>query len=398
MTDIKIGFIGCGKLGLPCAEVFSEIADVVCFDLIPHESPCVRFVDSISKLDDRDIIFIAVQTPHVQDYDGTKPVGDLPPKDFDYSSLIDVINDITNCISPKTMIVIISTVLPGTIRYYFSEFLNKYTLIYNPYLIAMGTVKEDMRDPEMIIVGTKDGDVSSSAVKLLETLYAKITKQTKARFIVGTYEEAESIKIFYNTFISTKIAIVNMIQDVAERIPHINVDVVTKALAESDRRIMSPAYMKAGMGDGGPCHPRDNIALRYLANKLSLPYDFFSMIVVAREYQAENMAKKLLLYGNNIIILGKAYKPNTCLTAGSYSLLVGHYVELHGGTISYYDPCTGDTVIPVANNTKPVYLLASQADWVASFPFEKGSFIVDPWRNYKSADNSITVIQYGNSR
>ena len=82
------------------------------------------------------------------------------------------------------------------------------------------------------------------------------------RYVIGTWDECECIKVFYNTFISTKIGLVNMIQDVAEKQGNINVDVVTTALAKSDQRIMGPSYMKAGMGDGGACHPRDNIALR----------------------------------------------------------------------------------------------------------------------------------------
>ena len=82
------------------------------------------------------------------------------------------------------------------------------------------------------------------------------------RYEVGTWDEAECIKVFYNTFISAKIGLVNMIQDVAVKQGNINVDVVTNALAKSSMRIMGPKYMTAGLGDAGPCHPRDNIALR----------------------------------------------------------------------------------------------------------------------------------------
>ena len=113
------------------------------------------------------------------------------------------------------------------------------------------------------------------------------------RYIHGTYEEIESLKIFYNTFITTKITLCNMIQDVSHKLGNMNVDVVTKALAESTMRIMSPKYMKAGMGDGGSCHPRDNIALKYLAEKLELGYDLFGGLIKAREEQARNMAQYL---------------------------------------------------------------------------------------------------------
>ena len=71
------------------------------------------------------------------------------------------------------------------------------------------------------------------------------------------------LKYSYNTFISAKIGLVNMIQDVAERQGNIDVDVVANALRESDQK-NHRTYMN-GMGDGGACHPRDNIALRYMA-------------------------------------------------------------------------------------------------------------------------------------
>jgi len=119
-----------------------------------------------------------------------------------------------------------------------------------------------------------------------------------------------------------------MIQDVAERQGNINVDVVTEALAQSDKRIMGPQYMTAGMGDGGACHPRDNIALRWMSQQLDLGYDIFDCIMQARDIQAENLATVLVTESQNndypIVIHGKAYKPNVAYTEGSYSMLVGH--------------------------------------------------------------------------
>ena len=98
-----------------------------------------------------------------------------------------------------------------------------------------------------------------------------------------------------------------MIQDVAERNGNINCDVVANAIAKCTQRIMGEAYMKPGMGDGGPCHPRDNIALRYLAEKLDLGYDLFDAIVTAREVQAKRLAEKLISFNMPIVILGKSF-------------------------------------------------------------------------------------------
>jgi UDPglucose 6-dehydrogenase len=152
-----------------------------------------------------------------------------------------------------------------------------------------------------------------------------------------------------------------MIQDVAVKQGNINVDVVTDALAKSSMRIMGPKYMTAGMGDAGPCHPRDNIALRYLAETLDLGYDLFDAIMTAREQQAKNMARfiydtaKQAGYLNSVYIHGKAYKPNVAYTEGSYSLLVGHYLEEMGVKPYYIDPLTEEIHIQFAVG---VFLLA----------------------------------------
>jgi UDPglucose 6-dehydrogenase len=222
--------------------------------------------------------------------------------------------------------------------------------------------------------------------------------QNNPRYELGTWEEAESIKIFYNTFISTKVAIVNMIQDVAERVDNMCVDVVTGALERSTYRITGPAYMKAGMGDGGACHPRDNIALRYLAEKLDLGYDLFDSIMTAREIQAENMAKTCLKFGKNVTIIGKAYKPKVPYTHGSSSMLVGHYVEQHGGTVNYYDEHTGD--IDLAEDWTEVYLIGYWDEYVENIKFKPETIatIIDPWRQMTTEYYSGNVIHYGNSR
>ena len=95
-----------------------------------------------------------------------------------------------------------------------------------------------------------------------------------------------------------------------------NVDKVTEALSKSTMRIISSKYMKAGMGDGGSCHPRDNIALRWLAKDLGLGYDLFESIITAREKQAENMALAILEHGKAVCFSSDSYKPGTDMIDG----------------------------------------------------------------------------------
>jgi len=205
-----------------------------------------------------------------------------------------------------------------------------------------------------------------------------------------------SIKIFYNTFISAKIGLVNMIQDVAEKSGNINVDIVTNALAKSTDRIMGPKYMTAGMGDGGACHPRDNIALRHLAKELDLEYDLFDSIMTAREIQAKNLAKRCLANGKKITIVGKAYKPGVPYLNGSYSLLVGYYIEQLGGEVNYYDVNTQD--INLREDWSEVYLIGYWEEYVSTIKFPIWATVIDPWRKITHEQHHGEIIHYGNTR
>ena len=215
--------------------------------------------------------------------------------------------------------------LPVTIRKRILPITNKYTQVgYNPFFIAMGTTIDDFLYPEIILFGSDNKLVSQKAENFYRTL-------TNSPFFETTIENAELIKDVYNTFISTKIAYINSITEMCHRLPNTSIDEVTRALSLSTKRIISSSYMKGGMGDRGACHPRDNIALRWLAKELDLGYDIFESIMSAREKQAENMAKAILKYGKDIHFTSDTYKPNTTLVDGSYSLLVQYYVKKHGG-------------------------------------------------------------------
>lgn len=384
---MKVGFIGVGKLGKEAAEVMHEAGhDVLGYDTriindCKHEMTWV--LEDVCK--HGEIIFIAVPTPHDPAYDGSQPMAQLPPKDFDYTIVQGILNEINNYTNKSQLVVLISTVLPGTTRNEFYPLVRNYRFIYNPYLIAMGTVKEDMVKPEMVIIGTEDGRVTGDANILID--FYKTFVDANARYEIGTWDEAEAIKIFYNTFISAKLSLVNMIQDIAEKNGNMNTDVVTRALERSTNRITGPAYMKAGMGDGGSCHPRDNIALRYLSQRFGLGYDLFDSIMKTREVQAKNLADKLVRQSRQhnlpIIIMGKSYKPGVEYTDGSYSVLVGYYVNF-----TYKENVDFDKIEEPA-----VYLLGHRGVFNNTI-FPQGSIVVDPWRERKLND----TIYYGGKK
>jgi UDPglucose 6-dehydrogenase len=245
-----------------------------------------------------------------------------------------------------------------------------------PYLIAMGTVSWDIINPEMIMIGSAEGK-ANPRIQMLADFY-NILCDNSPRLETGTFEDVEAMKVFFNTFVSTKIALVNMIQDVGQKLKHMDVDKVTQALAKCDQKIMSPAYMKPGMGDGGACHPRDNIALRWLAKELNLGYDIFETVMTAREKQAENMAKEILKHGNNIHCTSDFYKPGTNQVDGSSSLLLQHYIVKHGGQITNGFDSPIEVIVRIHESDK--------------FEVDETTIIFDPWRTYPPGPN---VIYYG---
>ena len=407
-----IGFIGLGKLGMDAAEVMATKHKVSGYDIVPRTSDSVCVVPTIKDVvEGNDIVFIAVPTPHSKEYDGSIPSAHLDPKDFDYTIVKECITEANKYMTKNQLLVLISTVLPGTTRREFVPLINNTRFIYNPYLIAMGSVKWDMVNPEMLMIGTEDGSTTGDA-KLLTDFYETIM-ENNPRTVVGTWDECECIKVFYNTFISAKIGLVNMIQDVAEKQGNINVDIVTDALAKSTMRIMGPKYMTAGMGDAGGCHPRDNIALRYMAQSLDLGYDLFDSIMGAREIQAENIAKRLVKEassrGMSIVIHGKAFKPEVEYCVGSYSTLIGYYVKKRGYSVKYIDPIADDktdviseihgpSVILWAHNRRITYDYTGQSANTKPYcDIPPGSVIIDPWRTLESTTD-IEVIHYGNTR
>ena len=405
----NVGFIGVGKLGLACAEVMAEQYNVTGYDIYPKTSDKIKIVSDLKDaVLEKDIVFIAVQTPHDPIYGGEQPITHLKNVDFNYSIVENVLKQVNCWAKPNQLVVLISTVLPGTTRERLQPLITNARFIYNPYLIAMGSVEWDMVNPEMVIIGTEDGSLTGDARELID--FYKPLMKNDPRYEVGTWDEAECIKVFYNTFISAKIGLVNMIQDVAVKQGNIDVDVVTNALARSSMRIMGPKYMTAGLGDAGPCHPRDNIALRYLAEKLDLGYDLFDAIMHAREKQAKLMALALVqqaeLYDLPIFIHGKAYKPDVTYIEGSYSLLVGHYCREFGYEPTYIDPLTEDSVpqevrgvVLLAHNRRITYGYAGVTERQSQYClFLKGSVIVDPWRTYTNSDTDIKVLHYGNTR
>ena len=394
---MKVGFIGLGKLGLPCAlaiesfgyEVFGydiskNVEEILEKKQLPYreagaeeylQKHNINFCSVEDVVKNSDIIFIPIQTPHHPMYEGTTRLPDIRV-DFSYLHLKDGIQNLAKEIEKNgedKIIVIISTVLPGTIRREIKPLLNKHMkLCYNPFFIAMGTTIRDFLNPEFILLGVED----KWAANKVKEFYGVVNKGRPV--YECTIEEAEMIKVTYNTFITMKICLANTVMEMAHKLDNVNCDNVMKALFMAHERVMSPKYLLGGMGDGGGCHPRDNIALRWLAKELSLGYDMFESIMTAREKQAETMAIAILKHGKNIAFTSDSYKPGTNLVDGSSSLLLQHYVKKHGGII-----------VDGVDEPVEVIVRIHESDQVTA---DNNTIIFDPWRSYPEAEN---VVHYG---
>ena len=412
---MKIGFVGLGKLGLPVAlAVESKGHDVIGYDIsenvkniieakkIPYkeiwaqdylDKSNIKFESLDNVVEHSEIIFVPIQTPHDPLYEG---ITRIPNKrvDFDYSYLKAGMKKLSDSIEKQKkdkVVIIISTVLPGTIRQEIKPLLGKHTKIcYNPFFIAMGTTMKDFLYPEFILFGVDDLDAADKAEKFYRTI-------NNATFFKTTIENAELIKVSYNTFISTKIAFINTIMEMCHKLPNTNIDDVTNALMLGNKRLISGAYLRGGMGDGGGCHPRDNIALSWLARKLNISNDFFDQIMKQREKQTEwlvSLIKENQIKDKKTYILGKSFKPETNIQTGSPSILLDNLLKESGINAIMYDPYV-DSSKPVFE--KGVYFIGTQHEVFERFNFPKGSIILDPFRMINKDLNDVKVIRIGDN-
>lgn len=178
-----------------------------------------------------------------------------------------------------------------------------------------------------------------------------------------------------------------------------NVDDIYKALSLATDRIISPKYLKAGMGDGGGCHPRDNIALSFLAKRIGLSYDIFESLMIAREKQTEWLANLIIESRREtklpVVLLGKAFKPEINLVEGSPAILLANILKEKGVRFKHYDPLVNSDPSEIANLKPAIYFIATQHNCFKDYKFPKGSVVIDPFRYIPDQGKSVRVIRLG---
>jgi UDPglucose 6-dehydrogenase len=352
--------------------------------------------DPASLVANADVIFVAVQTPHPPDYDGTVPVP-KETKDFDYSYLVSAVRQLSRAadLQQKNItIAVVSTVLPGTCDRLLRPLLTpRVRLVYTPSLISLGSVAENLLDPEFVILGADSYEDAHEVMEVYSTLH---TRPVLSMSITS----AELTKVAYNTYTSMKIVFANTVLEIAEK-TGADTDDVTNALSQATSNLMSPKYMKGGMGGGGYCHPRDVIAMSWLADRLDLSSDLFGFLAHAREDQSRWLAsvvvEQRMLTGLPVVILGNAYRPNSDLAGGSAALLL--FTQLSSLVpLNMIDPVTSENQtweeVEKIVSRPSVFMIGCAHRGFTRIQFAPGSVVIDPSGTICD-QQGVTVIRLG---
>ena len=401
--------MGLGKLGLPVAlaieskghqvygyDVSPAVLETITSRVLPYkevgaqellEKTHITWATPLEMAHECDIVFLAIQTPHDPKYEGATRIPE-ERVDFNYDHLKAAAGKISEAAKEagrEIIVVIISTVLPTTLEREIYPLLNEFVhLCYNPFFIAMGTVVPDFLNPEFVLLGVKDQKTADKVKEFYATIHDK-------PFAEMPVVDAELTKVAYNTFIGMKIVFVNTLMEICQKVGG-NVDNVTDAVKKATERLISPKYLSAGMGDGGGCHPRDNIAMSHIARKLSLSHDFFEDLMLAREHQTEWLAdivvEKASASGLPVIILGKSFKPETNIQTGSPAILLANLLQEKGIEFKHIGE---EEAIEVQ---KAVFFIATKHAVYQGIKFPTDSIVIDPF-GYIEYQRGVDLISIG---
>lgn len=431
----NISVIGLGKLGLCMAACFAEKGykvigvdiDINKIEKINNgispveETGLARLIkknqhnlkatgDHKEAIFNTDITFIVVATPSLAD-------GSFSNEYLERA--LHIIGDALKKKKAYHLVVITSTVMPQTTEKVVKFILERtsgkkcgkgFGLAYNPEFIALGSVIHDFLNPDFILIGEvnkKDGDI-------LEEIYKK-TCENNPRFARMSPVNAEITKIALNCYITTKITFANSIATLCEKVKGTNAHIITQALG-LDSRIGSK-YLKPGLGYGGPCFPRDNVAFAAFARILETKAKLAEVVDEVNRDQVlrivdkiKDILKELNKNNGRIGILGLSYKPNTSIIEGSQALNVVQILLNEEYSVSVYDPQAqenarsvfGDAVRYARNKEdclRDVDLGVILVPWeeFSKIDFKKlkrGIVILDCWRLLSLIDENEIDIRY----
>jgi UDPglucose 6-dehydrogenase len=247
-------------------------------------------------------------------------------------------------------IVLTSTVLPGSTRQALLPILEKesgkkagrdFGLCYSPEFIALGSIINDFLNPDFTLIGELDEKCGAQ----LEELYSRVMTNGAASARMSL-ENAELTKISVNTFVTTKITFANMLAEICEKLPNGDVDVVTNALGLDTR--IGRKYLTGALGYGGPCFPRDNVALTFIAKELGVDAKLAETTDMMNRGVAAKVVERLrpLIPENaTVAVLGLSYKPFSHVTEESQALYIAQALSKAGLRVVGFDPLAGEMAL-----------------------------------------------------
>src|SRR3954469_16206130 len=343
-----IGVIGVGWVGLVTAACFAELGhEVYARDILPekveslsrgevpiHEPGLADLVvknaerlhfttDMAEVTENARLLFCCVDTPPT--YSG----------DADLSRVEAVVADLGE--SREHALVMKSTVPVGTGRS-IARRRDGLGYVSNPEFLKEGSAVDDFMHPDRVVVGADDAsDPFAERVKALyEPLEAPVIRTDVA--------SAEMIKLASNAFLATKISFINEIANVSEELGA-NVDEVSRGMGLDSR--IGPQFLRAGLGYGGSCFPKDVQALKQLAGNTGYHFQLLTAVIEVNELQKRRTIMKLQkhlgsLVGEEIALLGVAFKPNTDDIREATSLVLAGRLQSEGANVRAYDPVAID--------------------------------------------------------
>ena len=323
-------------------ELFNEgrspVQETNLEELMAENRARLRASTSISEaVEASDVTFVVVPTP--SDDHGA----------FSIEHAAVAFSELWRALADKSeyhLVVLTSTVLPGSTRYGLLPILEEesgkrcgsdFGLCYSPEFIALGSVVRDFLNPDFLLVGESDERAGS----LLEGCYTQII-ENGAPCRRMSFENAELAKIALNAYVTTKITFANMLADLCERIPGGDVDVVSDALGLDGR--IGRAYLTGGLGFGGPCFPRDNLALAYFAQRLGTSAELPLTTHAINERIAARFVDSLgsiVSPAKRVGVLGLAYKPLSHVTDESQGIAIARELARRGAHVVGFDPLAG---------------------------------------------------------
>lgn len=364
---LKIAVIGCGYLGAVHAASMAELGHtVIGYDiddaridaLTEGQAPFVEpeldgllerhvhrrtltFSTDPSSIGGAEVFFICVGTPQRTD-----------SMSADLSALRSALDTVL-AHGSGGLIVGKSTVPVGTAREIHEELKEgekNFSLIWNPEFLREGFAVNDTLSPDRIVYGvpSENGETDDSVTQILDQVYAEILTPTRPRLVMD-FETAEMVKVAANSFLATKISFINAMAELCER-TGADVTRLAEAIGLDDR--IGSNFLRAGIGFGGGCLPKDIRAFMARAGELGAPdslsflREIDSINARARERAVRHVTEAAGgdLTGSVIAILGASFKPNSDDIRDSPSLGVANALASSGGRVRVYDPVAGDRV------------------------------------------------------